>query len=79
MPPLKLPNGQWLTLLPVMSGFWPWQVVTYPFVHLRRAGWFFNMMMLYFFGSRLEELWGLRRYVQFLLASSVAAALVCCC
>ena len=26
------------------------------------------MLMLYFFGARLEELWGMRRYIQFLLA-----------
>ncbi len=75
--PLQLQEVQWLTLFPVLSGaFWPWQVLTYPLVHFDGLGWFFNMMMLYFFGSRLEELWGRRRYIQFLLACSVAAALV---
>ena len=68
---------QWLTLFPVFSGFfWPWQILSYPFVHLDGLQWFFNMLMLYFMGSRLEELWGVRRYVQFLLASVVTAALV---
>ena len=76
IPPLQAMELQWLTLFPVFLGFWPWQILTYPFVHLDGLGWFFNMLMLYFMGSRLEELWGMRRFVQFLLASTVAAALV---
>ena len=75
--PLQYQELRWLTLFPAFSGgFWPWQILTYPFVHLDGLGWFFNMLMLYFMGSRLEELWGVRRYVQFLLASTVAAAVV---
>ena len=38
--------------------------------------WLFNMVMLYFFGSRLEDLWGQRRFIQFLLACTVAGAVV---
>ena len=74
--PLGALELQWLAQFPVMSGFWPWQVVTYPLVHLDGLSWFFNMLMLYFFGSRLEEIWGTRRYIQFLLACTVAAAVV---
>jgi len=74
--PLGALEQQWLAQFPVMSGFWPWQVVTYPFVQLDPLSWFFNMLMLYFFGSRLEEIWGTRRYIQFLLACTVAAAAV---
>ena len=68
---------QWVPLYPALSGaFWPWQLVTYPFVHFDALGWFFNMLMLYFFGARLEDLWGRRRYIQFLLACAVAGAAV---
>jgi membrane associated rhomboid family serine protease len=75
--PVGLLELQWLALFPARSGsFWPWQVISYPFLHLDGIGWFFNMLMLYFFGSRLEELWGVRRYVQFLLACTAAAAIV---
>ena len=74
--PLGFLELQWLALFPVSSGFWPWQVVTYSLVHLDGISWFFNMLMLYLFGSQLENLWGLRRYVQFLLACTVAAAIV---
>ena len=75
--PLQNMEFLWLTLFGVSGGgFWPWQIVTYPLVHLDGLAWVFNMMTLYFFGSRLEDLWGLRRYVQFLLACSVTAAAV---
>lgn len=75
--PLQFLEFQWLALSGLRGGgFWPWQVVTYPFVHVDGLAWFFNMVNLYFFGSRLEELWGPRRYVQFLLACTVAGAAV---
>jgi len=67
---------QWLALHPVLSGgFWPWQVLTYAFVHVDVMHWLVNMLIVYYFGSQLEELWGVRRYVQFLLASTLVAAL----
>ena len=73
--PLQALEFQWLALYPALSGgFWPWQIVAYPFVHVDGLAWFFNMLMLYFFGSRLEDLWGLRRYIQFLLACVAAGA-----
>ena len=73
--PLQFQAIQWLTLFPALSGgFWPWQVVTYPLVHFDALGWFFNMLMLYFFGGRLEDLWGRRRFIQFLLACVVVGA-----
>ena len=73
--PLGDAQLQWLALSPALSGaFWPWQVVTFPFVHVDALGWFFNMLMLYFLGARLEDLWGTRRYIQFLLACTVASA-----
>ena len=33
IPSLALSMGQWLTLHPALSGFLPWQVVTFPFVN----------------------------------------------
>ena len=75
--PIQSAELTWLTLYPVLSGsFWPWQIVTFPFMHFDAMAWFFNMLMLYFFGARLEDLWGVRRYIQFLLACTLTAALV---
>ena len=62
-------------LWPVGHGFWPWQVVSYGFLHFDFNHLFFNMLGLWMFGSELEHVWGQKRYVQFYTASVVAAAL----
>ena len=64
-------------LWPLSSGnFWPWQLVSYGFLHGSITHLFFNMLGLWMFGAELERLWGRNRYLQMLLASVVAAALV---
>src|ERR1700712_2811709 len=65
IPKLQILQWQWLALHPLLGGFWPWQVVTYAFVHNDPMHWFVNMLLLYFFGSQLEEIWGERRYIQY--------------
>jgi membrane associated rhomboid family serine protease len=62
-------------LWPIGAGFWPWQVVSYSFLHGSFEHLFFNMLGLWMFGSELENVWGQRRYLQFYFASVVAAAL----
>ncbi|MBL8359502.1 MAG: rhomboid family intramembrane serine protease [Rubrivivax sp.] len=70
-----VPLEAWFALWPVGSGrFWPWQAVTYAFLHGGVMHLFFNMLGLWMFGSELERLWGRRRYWQFLLAGVLAAA-----
>ena len=66
-----------LALWPLGSGrFFPWQVVTYSFLHGAPAHLFFNMLALWMFGAEIERLWGAKRYMQFLLASALSAAMV---
>ena len=63
-------------LWPLGSGlFWPWQIVTYAFLHGSVMHLVFNMFGLWMFGSELERVWGSRRYLMFLLAGVLAAAL----
>jgi membrane associated rhomboid family serine protease len=65
-----------LALWPIGSGeFWPWQIVSYSFLHGSFEHLFFNMLGLWMFGSELEQVWGQKRYLQFFAASVVAAAL----
>jgi len=72
-----LPIGYWFPLEPLQSGiFWPWQVVTYAFMHRQLGDAFFNMLAFWMFGAELELLWGARRYIQYLLASVLAAAAI---
>lgn len=68
--------GAVFALWPIGSGhFLPWQVVSYAFLHGGVGHLFFNMLGLWMFGSELERLWGQRRYLQFLLAGVLSAAL----
>ena len=72
-----LPVGLLFALWPIDSGrFWPWQLVSYGFLHGDMLHLFFNMFGLWMFGSELERLWGPRRYIHMLVASVIAAALV---
>ncbi len=66
----------WFALWPLGSGlFRPWQLLSYAFLHGSTFHLFFNMLGLWMFGAELERLWGPRRYLHFLLAGVVAAAL----
>lgn len=70
------PMMVWFGLWPLGSGrFMPWQVGTYAFLHGDMLHLFFNMLGLYMFGAEIERLWGGKRYMQFLAASVLTAAL----
>ena len=70
------PMMAWFGLWPLGSGrFMPWQVGTYAFLHGDMLHLFFNMLGLYMFGAEIERLWGGKRYMQFLAASVLTAAL----
>jgi membrane associated rhomboid family serine protease len=56
--------------------FWPWQLLTYGFLHAGMLHIVLNMYALWLFGSRLEYLWGGRRFAAYYLACVVGAALV---
>ena len=74
---LLVPLGGLFALWPLQSGnFWPWQLVTYAFMHGHGdfGHLFFNMLALWMFGAELEQLWGQRRYMQYTAASILAAA-----
>jgi membrane associated rhomboid family serine protease len=52
-----------------------WQLVTYAFIHLGFWHLFFNMLMLWMFGSQFEIEWGERRFLEFYFFCVVGAAL----
>ena len=62
-------------LWPLGGGFWPWQIVTYAFLHGSFNHLFFNMLGLWMFGAELEQIWGRNRFLTFYFASVIAAAL----
>ncbi len=66
----------YFALYPLGGGFMPWQLLTYGFLHGGFEHIFFNMWGLWMFGSELERVWGRQRFLQFYLASVVAAGLM---
>ena len=52
-----------------------YQLVTYGFLHAGFLHLFFNMLMLWMFGSMLEVPWGSRKFWEFYLFGIVGAAL----
>lgn len=68
---------QIFALWPVESGlFFPWQVLSYQFMHGGLGHLFFNMLALWMFGMELEHLWGSRRFAIYYLLCGVSAAVV---
>jgi len=76
VPSLAQPMLDWFALWPTGSGkFWPWQLVTYAFLHGNLLHIFMNMFALFMFGRALEMYWGGRRLVLFFLVCVLSAAL----
>ena len=73
--PLIVSLTELFALWPLGSGFWPWQLVTYMFLHGGFLHLFFNMFALWMFGIELEQLWGSKRFLTFYLVCGVAGGL----
>ncbi len=56
--------------------FYPWQLLTYGFLHGSLPHLFFNMLALYMFGLSLERLWGSQRFGIYYFACLVGAGLI---
>ena len=66
--------SEYLALWPIGPHFWPWQLLTYMFIHGGFWHLFFNMLALWMFGSELEHLWGSRRFLVFYLLCGIGGA-----
>ncbi|MFL5575930.1 MAG: rhomboid family intramembrane serine protease [Gemmatimonadaceae bacterium] len=65
---------QHLALFPAFVGSEPWTPLTYMFVHASITHIFFNMLMLYFVGPRLEQRIGGANFIALYLVSGLAGA-----
>lgn len=57
------------------ANFYPWQLISYQFLHGGFIHLFFNLFALWMFGSELETLWGGPRFITYYLLSGVGAGL----
>lgn len=60
----------------VTAHFYPWQLLSFQFMHGGLMHLFFNMLALWMFGVELEAVWGSRRFLVYYLLSGVGAGLV---
>ena len=60
------------------SAVWPriWQPFTYLFIHKDFLHIFFNMFVLWMFGSELESIWGRKAFLRYYFTTGVGAGLV---
>ncbi len=74
---LEVIISKYFALQPIQSeNFFPWQLITYQFMHGGIGHIFFNLFALWMFGADLENLWGSRRFLSFYLLSGIGAGLV---
>ncbi|MDE2794510.1 MAG: rhomboid family intramembrane serine protease [Gemmatimonadota bacterium] len=63
-------------LVPLGIPYRPWTLISYMFLHGGFTHLLFNMLMLFFFGPRLEERLGSRTFIWFYLACGVGGAIL---
>ncbi|MDE5574240.1 MAG: rhomboid family intramembrane serine protease [Bacteroidales bacterium] len=56
--------------------FYPFQFITYMFMHGNFSHLFFNMFALWMFGYALENYWGSRRFLVYYLVTGIGAGLI---
>lgn len=54
----------------------PWQLITYQFMHSGFMHLFFNMFALWMFGSELEYLWGSKKFAFYYLLCGIGAGII---
>ncbi len=74
--PLEYVLNVYLGLMPLGHGFWPWQLITYQFVHADFWHLLFNMVFgLWMFGMEVEHIWGPRKFLTFYLMCGTVAGI----
>lgn len=79
LPKMGIDLIQWLGLhFPGTSNFYPFQFVTYMFMHDTHSiqHLFFNMFAVFMFGRVLESVWGKKRFLIFYFVTGIGAAII---
>ena len=73
----SFPFLAWFGLVPsyVFGKFRIWQLVTYLFMHAGLWHLILNMLMLWMFGSAIEQMWGSKRFLQYFFFTGIGAGL----
>ena len=78
---LLIGNGEsfyeWFALyFPKNPAFQPWQVLTHMFMHGNLMHILFNMFALWMFGTAVEQIFGMKKFLIFYLLSGFGAAII---
>ena len=69
--------NNYFSLFPYDSGyFYPWQLVSYMFMHGNISHIFFNLFALWMFGLQLELRWGTKRFLVYYFLTGIGAGLL---
>lgn len=60
-----LGTARWAAFYQESISFYPWQLLTYGFLHGNLPHLFFNMLALWMFGREIEERWGSARFATY--------------
>lgn len=66
---------RYFALIPIGYGFYPWQLITYQFMHGGFMHIALNMFALWMFGMEIENIWGSKKFLIFYLMCGVAAGI----
>ncbi len=77
IPRLGIFQREWFSVFPETLGktIQLWRYVTYQFLHGSLGHIFWNMLVLFFFGPMLEQLWGPRKFLVFYLVCGAAGGI----
>lgn len=78
---MAIGNGElfysWFALyFPKNDLFQPWQIVTHMFMHGNFMHLFFNMLVLWMFGTAVEQVFGRKKFIFFYISAGLGAALL---
>lgn len=68
-------NLSFFVLHSIGLGFNPIQLVSYAFLHYDFMHLFFNALAIWMFGAQIEDYWGAKRYLTFVLVCIITAAI----
>ncbi len=70
---------KYFALIPIegigSASFYPWQLITYQFMHGGFAHIFFNMFSLWMFGMEIENMWGSKKFLYYYLLCGISAGI----
>ncbi len=71
--------GKYLSLVPaeVFPGLQLWRLATYMFLHGGVFHILLNMLILWWFGSPLEQIWGRNKFLRYYFITGIGAGVVC--